>query len=139
MDRKLLKECPVCSGVLKVKVLQCFSCNTKIEGDFEPPRSKIFYLPHKDLEFIELFVSLRGNIKEVEKALGVSYPTVRSMLDSVIKKMGYTVKHETDKKIRLEILEKLEKGEISPEKAAQLIKTGIDENIEDESEENHKS
>ena len=122
-DKKLLKECPVCGKVLRVKVLQCPSCQTRIEGNFEPPRSRIFYLSHKELEFVELFIRLRGNIKEVEKSLGVSYPTVRGMLNSVIQNMGYSVKPAVDEKKRLEIIERLEKGEISAEKAAELLRS----------------
>ncbi len=124
MKRKLLNECPVCSNHLEVRVLECPACHTRIEGKFAPPHSRIFYLSKKDLEFVELFVRLRGNIKEVEKALGVSYPTVRGTLDRVIEKMGYHVKHESGSKRRKEILEKLEKGEISAEEAARLIKSG---------------
>jgi len=81
------------------------------------------------MEFIELFVRLRGNIKEVEKALGVSYPTVRGMLDSVIKNLGYPIGKPVDAKKRIEIIEKVSKGELSAEKAAELLK-GAPENEE---------
>ena len=130
MAKKTLHDCPLCGGTLRTKVLQCPSCAIRIEGNFEPPRSRIFYLSHKDLDFIELFVKLRGNIKEVEKALKVSYPTVRSMLDSVIRKMGYPVKGEVDKKRRIEIIDQLEKGKISAEVAAQLLQEGEEEEQE---------
>ncbi|MEJ2663760.1 MAG: DUF2089 domain-containing protein [Spirochaetia bacterium] len=121
MEKRTLRECPVCGNTLRIKVLQCPSCAVRIEGNFDPPHSRIFNLSHKDLDFVELFVKLRGNIKEVEKALKVSYPTVRGMLDSVIRKMGYTVKRENDEKRRFEIIEQLEKGEISADKAAILL------------------
>lgn len=125
MQKQLIQECPLCGNILKVKELYCPSCSTTIRGSFEPPRSRIFYLPHKDLEFIELFVRLRGNIKEVEKAMGLSYPTVRGLLDTVIKRMGYKVEHDIDKKKRMEIIEKLEKGELSAEQATNIIRTGV--------------
>ena len=130
MAKKTLQECPICGSTLRLKVLQCPSCAIRIEGNFDPPRSRIFYLSHKDLDFIELFVKLRGNIKEVEKALKVSYPTVRSMLDSVIRKMGYPVKGEVDEKRRIEIIVQLEKGAISAAKAAQLLQEGDEEEQE---------
>ncbi|MBA7704148.1 hypothetical protein ES703_112948 [subsurface metagenome] len=72
---------------------------------------------------------VRGNIKEVEKALGVSYPTVRGMLDSVIRSMGYSITPSPDAGRRLEIIEQLEKGQINAEKAASMLKTG---SMEDE-------
>jgi len=124
MEKRMLKECPVCGDTLRVRVFQCASCQTKIEGIFEPPQSRILLLSRKDLEFAELFIKVRGNIKEVEKALSVSYPTVRSMLDGVIERMGYAVKDDQSKKHRMEIIEQLEKGAITADKAAELLKAG---------------
>ena len=96
MEYKVLQDCPVCGHSLKITGLQCFNCHTQITGNFEPPTSKVLFLGKKDLDFVELFVKLRGNIKEVEKALGVSYPTVRGILDNVIKKMGFESKAEAN-------------------------------------------
>jgi hypothetical protein len=124
MEKRLLQECPLCGTTLKVRVLQCPSCHTRIEGTFDPPLSKIFSLSRRDIDFIELFVRVRGNIKEMEKALGVSYPTVRSMLDGVIERMGFPVKESFDKKHRLEIIEQLEAGKITAEKATELLREG---------------
>ena len=124
MNKKILQECPMCGGNLKVRELYCPGCHIRIEGNFEPQKSRLLYLSRKELEFVELFVRVRGNIKEVEKVLGVSYPTVRGMLDSTIKSMGYSVKRRIDAKRRMEIIERLEKGEISAEKASELIKEG---------------
>ncbi len=122
MARRQLSKCPVCGGNLKVRVLQCSDCNTKIEGEFEPAGSRLDYLSAKDLEFVETFVKVRGSIKEMEKALGVSYPTVRNRLETVIEKMGYPVYKGVSPEKRAEILEQLERGEISASKAAQMLK-----------------
>jgi hypothetical protein len=120
--KRILHECPMCSGTLQVRELYCPRCRIRIEGDFEPPHSRLLSLSRKELEFIELFVRVRGNIKEVEKALGVSYPTVRGMLDGVIKNLGYTVGKPPDAEKRMEIIEKVSKGELSAEKAVELLK-----------------
>jgi hypothetical protein len=120
--KRILSECPMCSGTLQVRELYCPRCRIRIQGDFEPPRSRLLSLNRKELEFIELFVRLRGNIKEMEKALGVSYPTVRGMLDGVIKNMGYTVGKPMDPEKRIEIIEKVGRGELSADKAAELLK-----------------
>ena len=135
MEKKLLHECPVCGKNLRVRVLQCPGCQTRIEGNFEPNASPIFYLSRKELEFVELFVKVRGNIKEVEKALGISYPTVRAMLDSIIRSMGYKVKRTPDAKKRMEIIERLEKGQIDAVQAAELLKSDTTEVITEKSEE----
>ena len=120
--KRLLQECPLCSGTLQVRELYCPRCRIRIQGDFEPPHSRLLSLSRKELEFIELFVHLRGNIKEVEKALGVSYPTVRAMLDGVIKNLGYSVTKQPDAEKRMEIIEKVSRGELSAERAAELLK-----------------
>jgi len=71
-------------------------------------------------EFVEVFLVARGNIKEVEKQLGISYPTVRKRLDEVIQGLGYAPQAERLK--REEILEAIEKGEISAKEGIALLK-----------------
>lgn len=122
MKKNQLHDCPVCGSELRVKVLACPSCRTKIEGDFSPPESRLFSLSREDLEFVEVFVQVRGSIKEMEKALGVSYPTVRGMLDSVIGKLGYAVNRGIAPEKRKEILDRLDQGEINAVEAAKLLK-----------------
>jgi hypothetical protein len=121
-SKRILQECPMCSGTLRVRELYCPHCRVRIQGDFEPPHSRLLSLSRKEIEFVELFVRLRGNIKEVEKALGVSYPTVRGMLDGVIKSLGYTVGKPMDADRRMEIIEKVSRGELTAETAAELLR-----------------
>ncbi|NQT57516.1 MAG: DUF2089 domain-containing protein [Bacteroidetes bacterium] len=130
MKKKQLHDCPICGSELRVKVLACPSCRTKIEGDFSPPESRLFSLSREDLEFVEMFVQSRGSIKEMEKALGVSYPTVRGMLDSVIGKLGYAVDRGVAPDKRKEILDRLDKGELTAGEATKLLK-GDGEGLED--------
>jgi len=122
MKKKQLHDCPICGSELRVKVLACPSCRTKIEGDFSPPESRLFSLSREDLEFVEIFVQSRGSIKEMEKALSVSYPTVRGMLDSVIGKLGYAVDRGVAPDKRKDILDRLDKGELSVGEATKLLK-----------------
>jgi len=66
--------------------LSCPECKTSIEGTFG--HGLFSDLADEERHFVELFVVARGNIKEMEKRLGVSYPTVRNRLDSIIKKLN---------------------------------------------------
>ena len=120
--KRILQECPMCNGTLQVRELYCPRCRIRIQGDFEPPQSRLLSLGRKELEFVELFVRLRGNIKEVEKALGVSYPTVRGMLDGVITNLGYTVGKQMSPEKRMEIIDRIGSGELSADRAAELLK-----------------
>jgi hypothetical protein len=121
MAYPLLTNCPVCNKALKITKLQCNHCQTTIENEFEV--SRLASLGQEQLHFIEIFLKCRGNIKEVEKELGISYPTVRGKLDEIISTLGYSSqkKPEVDKK---KIVSLLEKGEITAEKAIQLLKEG---------------
>lgn len=71
--------------------------------------------------FAETFIKCRGNIKEVEKELGISYPTVRSKLDEMILALDYPVK-PTKSDVKKEILEMLNLGEISHNEAVKRLK-----------------
>lgn len=135
MDRKLLTDCPVCGGSLRVRELRCVACGTRIRGSFEPPHGKLLSLSGRDLEFVELFVRARGNIKELEKTLKVSYPTVRSMLDGVIERLGYAPKRKSppDAAARMVIIDRLERGEIDADKASRLLSGAEDDELGEES------
>lgn len=118
MAYKVLSKCPICNGKLKAVKLKCDKCSTVIENDFE--FSKFDYLDEEYLNFIEIFLKCRGNIKDVEKELGISYPTVRVKLNEVVSALGYSVvkKPTVDSK---DIIDMLEKGEISAEQAVNMI------------------
>lgn len=120
MTYPTLSSCPVCNHTLTIKKLSCDNCHTTIENDFA--LSRFTTLDSDELAFIETFLLSRGNIKEVEKELGVSYPTVRSKLNSIIASLGHDTSkhdHETDEK---SIISQLEKGEMSADDAVQALK-----------------
>src|SRR5699024_11312660 len=77
----------ICNHALNVKKLECSNCHTKIENDFT--LSKFASLSAEQMHFVEVFLNSRGNIKEVEKELGISYPTVRGKLNDIITLLGH--------------------------------------------------
>jgi hypothetical protein len=89
-----------------------------VEGRFSV--SRLATLPEEYVSFVETFVKCRGNIKEVERELGISYPTVRSRLDKVVALLG--LGEDESRLSRREILVSLEKNEMSPEEAVQALK-----------------
>lgn len=113
-------KCPSCEGKLFVTRMSCSECETVIRGQYELPQTA--YLNSEEEKFLKVFLASRGSIKEVEKRLGISYPTVKSRLESLIRKLGLKVFDEDIKKKRLDILEKLEVGELSSEDAIKKIK-----------------
>lgn len=122
-------KCPVCTEKLEITKLSCPKCSTNIEGSFQP--CEFCRLPKDELEFIKVFIKNRGSIKEVEKELGISYPTVRAKLDTVIVSLGFkteaakeVVKQErvVDQDQKKKILDLLSAGEITAKEATERMK-----------------
>jgi len=119
MSYKLISDCPVCGSELRAVKLTCNSCGTNIESDFA--LSKFEQLSSEQMNFVETFLKCRGSIKDVEKELGISYPTVRGKLDDVLNALGYTVEQQRDSEVK-SIIDRLESGEITAEDAVKKIK-----------------
>ena len=119
---KLITECPVCGGHLAVTHLRCGSCHTELSGEFTA--NEFARLPQDKLDFLRTFIACRGNLKEVEAELGISYPTVRGRLDQLIEALGVlsaSPQRELSPADQADVLSALERGELTVEEAeAQL-------------------
>lgn len=117
------QACSVCGGELEAVRLQCRSCATALEGHFEV--YSLSRLTPEQHQFLLLFLRSRGNIKEVERALGLSYPTVRSRLDTMLQTLGLAGGGESTGQIRrrVDILDDLETGRITVAEALEQLKT----------------
>src|SRR3990167_10392699 len=104
---KELTCCPYCKGDFVIKEVECQSCKTQIKGSFSANRFHMF--SPEDLLFIEIFLKNEGNIKLMEKDLGISYPTVKSRLKSIIKILGYQAE-DSNSTQRIKILNDLSSG-----------------------------
>jgi hypothetical protein len=119
MARKgLVSRCPVCESAMTVSELTCESCGTSVRGRFQVP--DLCRLPDDLYQFLLVFVKNRGVIRDVEKELGISYPTVRSRLDMVLAALGYG--EQVAGSNQDEVIERLERGEISAEEAEKLLR-----------------
>lgn len=120
MSYKAITVCPICGKKLKITKLKCSSCRTTIENEFE--FSKLDYLNSEQLRFVEIFLKCRGNIKDVEKELGISYPTVRAKLDEIIISLGYKDEvKKSNKNSTTDVINALQNGEITPQEAIKRI------------------
>ncbi|MDQ2941665.1 MAG: DUF2089 domain-containing protein [Chloroflexota bacterium] len=86
MVHDVISTCPVCSGELTIARLHCRSCGTSLEGEFGVGR--FGRLSVEQLALLESFLRARGNLKEMERELGISYPTVRGRLDALVRALG---------------------------------------------------
>lgn len=115
-------HCPVSGEPLEVTRLNCPKSGVTIEGRFQP--NEFALLPPENLEFLRLFVKVRGNLKEVERILGLSYPTIRQRFETLVAILGYEAlaEHRQGRaEKRSEILERLERGDLNAEEAAREL------------------
>jgi hypothetical protein len=132
MPHDVISTCPVCSSELAVTRLHCRSCGTTLEGDFSVGR--FGRLNREQLVLLESFLRSRGNLREMERELGISYPTVRSRVEALVRALGFGPRAETDDpddsatesvpdgRSREEILQALARHEMSADDAAAAIR-----------------
>ena len=121
-------DCPVCGEALITIRKGCLQCGTEIAGEFAG--CDFCALSEADLGLLRVFLGSRGNLREVEKHLQVSYPTARARLDAVLAKLGLTPTDEApaapseappSASAQDQILARVARGELSAEVAAQLL------------------
>jgi len=79
--RKILERCPTCGGEFEIRDIQCRQCGTEIHSHYDP--CPFCRLTGEQIRFLELFVQAKGNMRLLEQTLGVSYPTVRSRVETI--------------------------------------------------------
>jgi hypothetical protein len=84
--RRAPRDCPVCGAGLTVTRLSCPECATELSGTFES--CEFCALSPDDRQLLRVFLASRGNMKDLERHLGVSYPTARARFDSLLGRLG---------------------------------------------------
>jgi hypothetical protein len=117
----LLTRCPSCEGELLATRLECANCHGTVENRYE--LGGLMRLNREQLQFVEILVKNRGNINKVADELGVSYTTARNRMDDIVEALGYHAAGGAGPAgERLDVLARLERGEVSPEQALDLLK-----------------
>lgn len=113
-------DCPVCGDELVTSRLGCPGCGTELSGHFA--RCSFCALDAKELELLEVFLSSRGNLREVEKHLGVSYPTARARFTDLLVKLGLAGEPDPPAPgSREQVLAQVAAGTLAPDQAAALL------------------
>jgi len=129
MARDVISTCPVCEGELAITRLHCRSCGTALEGEFRVGR--FGRLSREQLSLLESFLRSRGNLKDLERELGISYPTVRGRIEALLRALGLADGDEAtadepiesdDAEKRRAILDQLARREITAEDAAEALR-----------------
>ncbi len=118
--KQFVSHCPVCEGKMVITELGCEECGTAVRGRFAIP--SLCSLPDDLYQFLVVFIKNRGVIRDVEKELGISYPTVRSRLDAALAALGFG--DQAGRVDSSEVIQMLERGEITAEEAEKLLRGG---------------
>jgi hypothetical protein len=82
---KLFEKCPSCGGPIVVTECMCPNCDLVMRGQFT--LGSFATLSEDQVTFVHSFLRARGNLSELEKILGISYPTIRNKLDEINQKL----------------------------------------------------
>lgn len=114
-------NCPVCNSRLAVTRLTCPSCETELSGVFAA--CEFCVLGDDDREVLRVFLTSRGNMKDLERHLGVSYPTARARFDALLAKLGLERAATPEPLSRIELMEQVARGEIDIDEAMRRLET----------------
>jgi hypothetical protein len=114
-------SCPVCSTRLAVTRLTCPSCETELSGAFAS--CEFCVLTDEDRDVLRVFLASRGNMKELERHLAVSYPTARARFDTLLAKLGIDRAPAPASPSRVELLEQVARGELNVDQALERLET----------------
>jgi hypothetical protein len=116
------RSCPTCNGALTVRVVACESCGTEVHGQFR--RCEFCGLDDDERRLLRVFLAARGNAKEIERYLGVSYPTARARIDGLIAAVDASDSQHQDTDRagkRREVLDRVAAGDLEVGEALALL------------------
>lgn len=120
MSYRAPSDCPVCGGELITTRLGCRNCGSELAGEFG--HCDFCSLDERETELLRVFLASRGNLREVEKHLGVSYPTARARFTALLVKLGLAGDTEPPAAMtRDQVLSEVASGALSPAEAAELL------------------
>lgn len=115
-SHNLPSACPSCGGKLVVVRLKCAECGTEVTGEFE--LCPVCRLDGELKALYNLFIQARGNLKQVQRDLGLSYPTVRTRIEEMFRELG----HEEGSRDPQAVLSRVRAGELSVDQAEKLLR-----------------
>jgi len=120
-EHRAPSDCPVCGDRLAVTRLGCGSCGTELAGLFSS--CAFCALTEKETEMLHVFLASRGNLRDLEKHLGVSYPTARLKFNQLLEKLGLagTPDPAPTSLTRDQVLAEVASGALSPAEAESLL------------------
>jgi hypothetical protein len=105
---------------MHVEKLACSSCGTEVQGHYAPCR--VCSLPPEHRVLFDLFLETRGNLKDVQRTLKVSYPTARQRIEELFTALGLGAQPKQERPAPMEVLRRVSAGELTVEQAERLLR-----------------
>jgi len=105
-------HCPECRAPMRIRRLVCPQGHITMEGEFEVPT--LAWLSLEEQLFVTAFLRCHGSIKRMEEMFEISYPTVKNRLNAIVDKLDRALEAPSS---NLQVLERLERGEVTVEEA----------------------
>ena len=122
--KRMISKCPECKGTLKVSLLHCPDCGMELKKEY--PLSVFDRLEEEDYVFLISFLKNRGNMKEVQSELQMSYPTAKKKLEELLVSLG--LREDDEGKERGEVDMSNLHVDYTSKEASEIIKAKIREN-----------
>ena len=113
------QTCPTCSERLHVTGLACDTCGTEVRGNFSS--CEFCGLDDEQRSLLRVFLASRGNAKELERHLGVSYPTARARLDDLLAALEISPAPVPRNESRRQVIAALAEGELDVDSALERL------------------
>jgi hypothetical protein len=126
---KFIEKCPICANDMVITKLYCGQCGTTLTGQFGSPSSVFSRLSDEQTAFLLTFIRCEGKFNRMEEQLGISYPTLKNRFNDILAAMGFGSGSSQELEAlsadeRIEILQKLDRGELRPDDADFLLRGG---------------
>lgn len=112
---KRIIQCPICAEKMVISELRCPKCDARVKKDIV--LCPFCQLSEDDYDFLQVFLRTQGKITDIEKALNISYPTIKTKIEHLLKTLNLSSYSEEPDPI-----DALADGKISVEEAVALLK-----------------
>ncbi len=121
--KQSISKCPICKGSLYISNLQCPDCGLELKNNF---KFGIFeQLSTENYNFLLTFLKNRGNLKDLQTDMQISYPTAKKKLDELLVALNLAeITEEETKEIDMRNLS----IDYSSNRASEIIKAKLKEN-----------
>ncbi len=126
MMTKLISTCPSCNHTLTISAMQCPDCGIELNGSFE--LSVFDKLSPDQYTFLMTFLKCRGNLKDLQSELQISYPTAKKRLEDLLTALDLNDESNITQNTQEVIDVNFWNTDKNSNKASEIIKTKLKEN-----------